>query len=234
MLDFGDLYEGEVKEDVLHVIQILSVPCYDCRLGYCQNPKQNRGLIWRGNPKAKMAIVSIMPGSQEMITGKPLTGGSGKECDKWFKAIGLDTNKDMLVTNVVQCKPPDIVKKGGEVGQRTPEYDELAACFSTRCLRVLKAMPNLEMIITLGWDAAACFLGDDAKEASHMGHWYTTTILPGKLVYCLPHPAGLLRDKGNEEKKWKVAKCLKRFKRQYLDGGDKMMNLAKDPHNIAK
>lgn len=221
MLDIPGLYDA--KENVLSIIKDLSFPCHDCRLGYCQKPKQNRGLVWRGNPEAKIALISIMPGPTEMATGKPLTGKSGQLSDNWFKFIDLDTNKDMFVTNVVQCKPPDIQKEDEEkASQREPEIDELAACFPTRCLRVLRAMPNLEVIIIMGWVAAKCFLGGDPKEASHAGHWYTTSVLPGIPVYCLPHPAALLRDKDQAapaalEKRYKVKKYIERFKRTYIE-----------------
>lgn len=227
MLKIPGLYD-EV-EDINAVISSLSHPCYDCRLGHCQGPKQNRGFIWRGNPKAEIALVSIMPGKNEMETGKPLTGKSGQLSDKWFKYIKLDTNTDMFVTNVVQCKPPDVMKKDDDKeGQREPELDEMAACFPARCLRVLRAMPNLEVVVTLGWLAAKCLLGGSPTEVTHMGHWYTTSLLPNKAVYCLSHPAALLREakKGDDdkgvpsaylEKKYKVVKCLDRFRRTYLD-----------------
>lgn len=225
MLDFGeDLFQ---VENVNAVIKILSVPCFDCRLGHCQKPKTNRGLVWRGDPKSKIALISIMPGPKEMETGKPLTGKSGQLSDKWFKYIKLDTNKDMFVINVVQCKPPDIEKKDGETSQREPEMDELAACFPTRCLRILRAMPNLQIIITMGWTAAKCILGGSPTDASHMGHFYSTSLLPGRAVYCLPHPAAILRDSENLDKKYKVIKCLDRFKRHYLDT-DNIINLMKE------
>lgn len=221
MLDIPGLYDE--KEDVLPVIQSLSHSCFDCRLGHLQSTKTNRGVIWRGNPSAAIALVSIMPGPHEMQSGKPLTGKSGQLSDEWFQYLKLDTNKDMFVTNVVQCKPPD-VEKGKEKSQRDPEIDELAICFPSRCLRILRAMPNLEVIITLGWLAAKCLLGGEPKEASHMGHWYSTSLLPGKVVYCLPHPAGLLRAPDDLNMKYKVVKCLNRFKRGYLDS-DKVIAL---------
>jgi uracil-DNA glycosylase family 4 len=229
MLDIPGLYDE--KENVLSVIKDLSFPCYDCRLGHCQKPKQNRGLVWRGNPKAKIALVSIMPGPKEMESGKPLTGKSGQLSDKWFKYLKMDTNVDMLVINVVQCKPPDVEKDDGEKSQREPELDELAACFPNRCLRILRAMSNLEVVITMGWTAAKCILGGSPTDQSHMGHWYTTSLLPGKAVYCLPHPAALIREEKKPgdaylEKKYKLIKCLDRLKRQYLDT-DKAVTLAK-------
>lgn len=224
MLDIPGLYDE--TENVLTVIEDLSHPCFDCRLGYLQKKAWNRGLVWRGNPKAKIAVVSIMPGPHEMEKGQPLVGKSGQLFDKWFKYLKLDTNKDCYVINVVQCKPPDIEKEDGEHSQREPELDELTACFPNRCLRTLRAMPNLEVIVSMGWTAAKCILGGSPTDQSHMGHWYTTSLLPGKAVYCLPHPAALLREESNLDKKYKLIKCLDRFKRQYLDT-NKAVDLAK-------
>jgi DNA polymerase len=215
MLDIPGLYDE--KEDVLTVIKSLSFPCYDCRLGHCQSKGQNHGIVCRGNPTAKIAIVSIMPGATEMATGKALDGKSGKLADKWFEYIKLDTNKDTFIINVVQCRPPEVEKKDGEKSQREPELDELAICFPNRCLRILRAMPNLEVITTMGWTAARCLLGGEPSDASHLGHWYVTSLLPKVAIYCLPHPAALLREPDNLDKKYKVIKCLNRFKRQYLD-----------------
>lgn len=223
MLYIPGLYDE--TENVLTVIKELSHPCFDCRLGYFATKVGNRGVIWRGNPQAKIAAVSIMPGPHEMDKGQPLVGKSGKLFDQWFKYLKLDTNKDMYVINVVQCKPPD-VEKDGEKSQREPELDELAACFPNRCLRILRSMPNLEVIVTMGWTATRCILGGSPTDQSHMGHWYTTSLLPGKAVYCLPHPAALLREESNLDKKYKLVKCLDRFKRQYLDT-EKVLGLAK-------
>jgi uracil-DNA glycosylase family 4 len=230
MLSIPGLYDSQ--ENILSVIKELSVPCHDCRLGYLHDLDHNKGLIWRGNTNAKIALVSIMPGPDEMKSGKPLTGKSGQLSDRWFEYIGLDTNKDMFVINVVQCKPPNVLKKGEDkASQREPETDELATCFPTRCLRVIRTMPNLEVVITMGWVAAKCILGGDPKEASHMGHWYVTSLLPNKAIYCLPHPAAILREKKSSSasaliKRYKVIKCLDRFRRSYLESS-KALKLAK-------
>lgn len=241
MLDFGEeLFEAE---DVLTVIKDLSHPCFDCRLGHCQKKPGGRGLIWRGNPKARIALVSTMPGPQEVELGQPLVGASGKESDTWFKYLQIDTNKDTLVINVVQCKPPDVEKAGDngkkETSQREPEIDEMAACFPGRCLRLLKAMPNLEVVVTLGWTAAKCLLGGTPGEPSHMGHWYVSSLLPGKAIFCLPHPAALLREKNKHkkedkevsdaylQKKYKIIHALDKLRRAYIDS-DKITQLAKE------
>lgn len=209
-----DLPIIEEQEDVFELVKKLTVPCYDCRLGYIQ--LKSRGLVHRGNLKATIATISIMPGPKEVETGEALTGGSGKLFDKWFESIGLNTNKHMWVCNIVQCKPPNIEKPGEDISQREPDRTEMATCFPNRSLRVLKAMPKLEVVITLGWLAASCILGEDAGEKSHMGHWYSTSLLPGKAVYCLPHPAGFMRDP-TPEKEGHIFECLSNFKREYVD-----------------
>jgi DNA polymerase len=201
------------KEDVLTVIKDLSTECFDCRLGYIQ--EKNRGLVHRGNPQARIALISEMPGPKEMIKGKPLVGASGQLSDKWFSYIGLNTNEHMWVCNIVQCKPPDVTKKD-ETSQRDPDITEIAACFPNRCLRVLKAMPNLEIIITMGWVAACAFMGQKVGEKSHMGSWNISSLVPGKAIFCLPHPASMLRDP-NPDQEGKLVECLDNFKREYID-----------------
>src|SRR5208337_4009696 len=51
------------------------------------------------------------------------------------------------------CQPGK-VEKEGRMQQEAPDKDEIKACWVPRGLRVLKAMPNLEVVITLGWVAA--------------------------------------------------------------------------------
>jgi uracil-DNA glycosylase len=77
-------------------------------------------------------------------------------------------------------------------------------------------MPNLEVVITMGWVAAKALLGGEPKQKTHEGYWFETTALPGIPVFCLPHPAGILREP-SPEKDARVAECMKAFKREYLD-----------------
>lgn len=202
------------REDIKVVCKELSTTCTACRLSLIH--PYNRGLLVRGNPEASIGVLAEAPGDRETEQGKPLVGNSGKEWDKWAKSIGLDSNKDCFHTNVIQCQPPKEQNSEGRWSQAAPDKDEIQACWIPRGLRVLKAMPNLEVVITLGWVAAKALLGGEPKAKTHQGNWYETDALPGRAVFCLPHPAFILRDP-TPEKDLGVEHAMKAFKREYLD-----------------
>lgn len=205
--------EALCKEDIVTVLKDVSVNCTACRLSFLH--PHNRGLLIRGKPTAKIAVLAEAPGDKETEQGMPLVGASGREWDRWAKAIGIDTNADCFHTNVIQCQPHKIEKEG-RMQQEAPDKDEIKACWIPRGMRVIKAMPNLEVVITLGWVAAKALLGGEPKQKSHEGNWYESTALPGIPIFCLPHPAGILREP-SPEKDARVAECMKSFKREYID-----------------
>lgn len=201
------------KEDVKEVLQELTVNCQSCRLSFLH--PHNRGMIVRGNPLSRIGVIGEAPGDKETEQGMPLVGNSGKEWNRWAESIGLNNKTDYFATNVIQCQPPKTLKEG-KMAQDAPDKDEISACWIPRGLRALKAMPNLEAVITLGWVAAKAILGGEPKGKTHMGNWYESTALPGVPVFCLPHPSFILRDP-TPEKDLGVVQCMQAFKREYLD-----------------
>lgn len=201
------------KEDIKSLLRELNVNCTSCRLSILH--PHNKGLLVRGNPEAKIGVLAEAPGDKETEIGQPLVGKSGQEWDRWAKTIGLDTNKDCFATNVIQCQPHKSMKEG-KMQQDPPDKDEVQACWVPRGLRVLKAMPNLEAVITLGWVAAKAILGGEPKGKSHEGNWFESNALPGIPIFCMIHPSFVLREP-SPEKDLKVAECMKAFKREYID-----------------
>lgn len=214
--------KSNIKEDPRVVIKELSKTCNECRLSYLH--PDNRGLILRGNPDGNVAVIGEAPGDTETERGQPLVGVSGREWDKWARFINLDQNR-CLLTNVVQCQPGK-QRVDGRLSQKPPDKDEIKACFGSRTLRVLTAMPNLEVVITLGWVAAKTILGGEPKGNTHEGRWFTTSILPNIAVFCMVHPAYLLREP-SPEKTGRVEQNLLLFKREYLDS-NKILDLMKE------
>lgn len=201
------------KEDIKGVCKELSSTCHACRLSLIH--PYNHGLLVRGNTDARIGVIAEASGDKETEQGKPLVGPTGKEWDRWAKSIGLDSNRDCFHTNVIQCQPQKVLKDD-RMSQEAPDKDEIAACWIPRGLRVLKAMPNLEAVICLGWVAAKALLGGEPKGKTHQGNWYESTALPGIAIFCLPHPSFILRDPTPEKDKG-VEQALKAFKREYLD-----------------
>src|SRR5208283_1871308 len=148
-LNFGP---AQKQEDVWKVIEELQHPCFSCELG--PQDYHNPGLIYRGNPLARFAFVSEMPGDSEWAQRKAMVGRAGKEFEFWWKhKLHIDIDTEAFVINVVQCRTPKVTKKVNgryRTSLRSPRPSELRKCYPSRCFRVLKAMPNLECIIALG------------------------------------------------------------------------------------
>ncbi|MBI4721293.1 MAG: uracil-DNA glycosylase, partial [Chitinivibrionia bacterium] len=91
---------------------------YDCRrCRLCRS--RTKIVVDRGNPVAPILIISERPGDNEDLQGKAFVGRAGELLDKMFSAISLDSNKHLLITNVVKCKPET---------DRSPLKDEIDAC----------------------------------------------------------------------------------------------------------
>jgi DNA polymerase len=200
------------QEDVKDVMKSLAVSCENCRLGLLH--PTNRGLIYRGNPLAKLAFVHEAPRDSETERGVAMIGSHGKEFERWMQLLGLDTRNDVFITTVVQCQPPR-EEKAGKMTQREPDESEVSSCFGPRCLRVFRAMPNLEVVVTLGWPAARAFLGGKPIAKTHDSQWFETSLLPGKPLFCMVDPVWVVRDP-SPEKSTAVERSLTLFQREYL------------------
>jgi uracil-DNA glycosylase len=78
-------------------------------------------VISRGNPDANILIIGEAPGPQENIQGKPFVGKAGKLLDDILRAVDLDPEKDVYISNSVFRMPP------GEGGKafRKPSNSEI-------------------------------------------------------------------------------------------------------------
>src|SRR5262245_28404870 len=88
---------------------------YNCQKGP-RGKTRPHIVIDRGNPEANILIVSERPGDNEDMRGEAFVGRSGELLDKIMASIGLDSNRDMLIANVVKCKAEiDRAPTAGEV-----------------------------------------------------------------------------------------------------------------------
>ena len=176
-----NLFEGilEVQtpvapQDPLTILQELKGNCKNCRLGVTSD-KTNDGIIYAGNPNARVAIVGDMPEiSGTMLTKRlPIAGEPQGRLQGWLKALDMH-EEDIFFINVVQCKTSKGKAKDAEI--LAPFNEEIDACFPFRALRVLQANTKLEVVITLGWIAAGALIGrvPEPRQKSHEGQWFGT------------------------------------------------------------
>jgi len=174
---------------------------YDCRrCSLCAS--RNRIVVDRGNPSAKIMIISERPGDNEDATGQAFVGRAGELLDRMFAAISLDTNKDLIITNVVKCKP-DV--------DRSPVKDEVEACMPFLEKQIALVKPRI--VILLG--AVALKWVDpgrgEIKMEEEAGRFFTLPRYPDIQFMVLYHPAFLLRDPRKKVDTWSHLKNLRSY-----------------------
>ncbi|MGI4813201.1 MAG: hypothetical protein ACRYGG_07685, partial [Janthinobacterium lividum] len=80
----------------------------------------------------------------------------------------------------------------------------------------------------MGWVAAKAILGGEPGMKTHEGQWFESKLLPGKAIFCLVHPAYVLREKNNNpDAAVPTEKLLDYFKYEYLEGNKDIVGYAK-------
>jgi uracil-DNA glycosylase len=141
-----------------------------------------------GDDHPQWMLVGEAPGADEDEKGEPFVGQAGKLLDNMLAAIELSRVKNVFITNVVKCHPPD---------NRNPTAEECASCAPYLQRQIDLLQPKL--IMALGKVAAHQLLGDDASIASLRGKIYTVKGVPTIVTY---HPAYLLRTPTDKAKAW--------------------------------
>ena len=142
----------------------------------------------RGNPTSKILVIGEAPGAEEDKKGECFVGRAGKVLDQVMASIGLDTHRDMLIVNVVKCRPPD---------NRPPQKKEVDAC-SSYLEKQIRLM-NPEIILLLGRTALKHIMPHLAKSSmkENAGKIFEAAFFEEqKKISCmlLYHPAYLLYD----------------------------------------
>ena len=207
-----DFTSPEPPRTAPEIFADLSHPCRECSLGVLY--PGNSGLASSGPLTAKVAILSDYPAPFEIHNKTPLFLVAG-EWERWLKRCGLSA-ADVFTIHVAQCPKP--------LGQFSDTQtffrvynDELMHCMHRRALRLIRAMPELEVLITLGLPVAKILLGGEPRDKSHLGEWFASVHLPGLAVCCLEHPRML--EPGVSEKRGRLCELLTAFENLYTRGG---------------
>lgn len=142
----------------------------------------------RGSTEARWLLVGEAPGKNEDEQGFAFVGRAGKLLDSMLKAIHLDSNTDVFMTNVLKCRPP---------GNRNPEENEVVACQDFLSMQIAKIKPSL--IITLGRFAVQALLHSKENISSLRGKVHDYQGIPLIVTF---HPAYLLRNPPEKAKAW--------------------------------
>ena len=127
--------------------KVLEKKCTACVKCSLSSTRQNV-VFGRGNPNAKLFVIGEGPGQQEDEQGLAFVGRAGKMLDIVFSSVGIDTNKDCYISNIVKCRPPN---------NRKPLSKEVSEC--TPWLTEQIEMIKPKIVVLAGSTAVQSYLG---------------------------------------------------------------------------
>ncbi len=130
--------------------------------------------------KLELLFVGEAPGRNEDLQGEPFVGAGGKLLDSILGMAGL-VRKDVFITNVVKCRPPQ---------NRKPQSDEIEICTANYLEAQIKLL-RPKLICTLGATALDYFTGEKQMGRSHGKLRSTKDGIPLLPTY---HPASVFRN----------------------------------------
>lgn len=169
----------ERKKEALEDIRKEIFACHVCPLWESRtNP-----VFGRGNPQAKIMLIGEAPGENEDLQGAPFVGRSGKLLEEILEYVGLSTEKDVFITNILKCRPPQ---------NRDPLPCEQDLCINFLKRQIRSVEPKL--LVCVGRVAAVRIIDKDFKIMKSHGELFTV----GKYkVTAVLHPAAILRNMNN-------------------------------------
>ncbi len=187
----------------------LAAGCAACRrCGLAEG--RTHVVVSRGNPRARLMVIGEGPGAQEDATGRPFVGRAGQLLDQMLASVGIDSERDAYIANVVKCRPPD---------NRKPTPEEMAACRPWLAQQI--ALVDPAVILLAGATALEGVLGVRGGITRLRGQWRAGEGegLQGRWLMPIFHPSYLLRNPSREKgsPKWHTWQDLKEVKRR-LDG----------------
>lgn len=180
----------------------------NCRAcGLCEARKQTVPGV--GDEQADWLFIGEGPGAEEDVRGEPFVGQAGRLLDAMLAAIDLERGNKVYIANAVKCRPP---------GNRTPEADEMTACWPYLQRQIALIQPKI--IVLLGRAAVFSVLREDKSLASLRGKTLSYQGAAGEIpVVVSYHPAYLLRNLPDKAKAWEDLCRARALMRRLSDAG---------------
>jgi uracil-DNA glycosylase len=192
-----DLFSSDPVQRATTLAEIadLVAGCTKCRL--CE--ARTNTVPGEGAERARLVVIGEGPGKTEDQTGRPFVGKAGELLTKILSAIGL-AREQVYICNVVKCRPPE---------NRTPQYDEIAACVPYLFRQIELLAPSV--ILAMGNTAAQTLLNTKQSLGALRSKVHRFRGIPVIVTY---HPAALLRNPNWKKPTWDDVRIAHRL----LDG----------------
>ena len=180
---------------------LLEKKCISCTKCSLSTGRTNV-VFGRGNPKARILIIGEGPGQQEDEQGLAFVGRAGKMLNKSFLSVGIDTNEDCYISNIVKCRPPN---------NRKPKSIEIEKCMPWLDSQIELIKPKV--IVLAGSTAVQSYLNINQPISKIRGKWINRESIKYMPIF---HPSYLLRNSSNEKgkPKWLTIQDLKKVKKE--------------------
>lgn len=190
----GDLFTKDpVREAAsLEAVAALVADCRKCRL--CET--RTHTVPGEGPAEARLFVIGEGPGRTEDETGRPFVGAAGELLTKILAAIDLPRER-VYIGNVVKCRPPE---------NRTPQYDEIAACVPYLWRQIELVAPRV--ILAMGSTAAQTLLDTRQSLGALRNRVHRFRGIPLVVTY---HPAALLRNPNWKRPTWDDVRIARRL-----------------------
>ena len=187
-----------VNQNKFQILQNECSNCVKCSL----SSTRNNVVFGRGNPHSKLFVIGEGPGQQEDEQGLAFVGRAGKMLDSAFQSVGIDTNKDCYISNIVKCRPPN---------NRKPLANEVKECMPWLNEQIELIKPKV--IVLAGSTAVQSYLDIDEPISKLRGKWIVRDDIKYMPIF---HPSYLLRNPSKEKgkPKWLTWQDLKKVKKE--------------------
>ena len=187
-----------VNQNKFQILQNECSSCVKCSL----SSTRNNVVFGRGNPHSKLFVIGEGPGQQEDEQGLAFVGRAGKMLDSTFLSVGIDTNEDCYISNIVKCRPPN---------NRKPLANEVKECLPWLSEQIEMIKPKV--IVLAGSTAVQSYLNIDEPISKLRGKWIVKEEIKYMPIF---HPSYLLRNPSKEKgkPKWLTWQDLKKVKKE--------------------
>ena len=187
-----------INKKKFNILESECSKCLKCSL----SSTRNNVVFGRGNPNSNLFVIGEGPGQQEDEQGLAFVGRAGKMLDSAFLAVGIDTNKDCYISNIVKCRPPN---------NRKPLANEVKECMPWLNEQIELIKPKV--IVLAGSTAVQSYLNIDEPISKLRGKWIIRNDIKYMPIF---HPSYLLRNPSKEKgkPKWLTWQDLKKVKKE--------------------
>ncbi len=179
-------------------VEAIAQKCEKCRL----SKTRTKVVFGHGPVPCDLMLIGEGPGEKEDLSGLPFVGKAGQLLTQILASIDIDREKDIYITNIVKCRPPE---------NRAPQADETSACYPYLEAQIKLIKPK--MILLAGAPSTKVVLKNEDPISKIRGKWFK---LPGTEISVMPifHPSYLLRNQSKEtgSPKWLTWQDMKEVK----------------------